>query len=333
MSNRIALIVPHFGQFNNYYEFWLRSCQANSDKVDFIIFTDDNRVLTKFKQEGNLKLFHSSLAEVRRLAETKLETNVVLEHPYKLCDLKAMYGIVFEDYLRDYDFWGYCDNDLVFGKIDDFVTDEMLVQYDKIFTRGHLTIMRNTAEVNNLFKQSERTGIVPSWRKVLASPQGFSFDEWAGVSRLWQMLANDRVCDDIVFDDINWTKKHFLSTQKQVYGTDQGKSHFIFEWNNGRLWRIYWDEHRREIKREPTLYVHFQKRHLSIATDDTDHYLIVPNRFIPYEAPTQQLIFTMGRRRLIYLKYFTERGKIWKRRLTCILNMSPMLRWHEKHIK
>ena len=38
--NRIALVVPHFGHFNNYFKLWMQSCIANP-KVDFLVFTDD----------------------------------------------------------------------------------------------------------------------------------------------------------------------------------------------------------------------------------------------------------------------------------------------------
>lgn len=38
--NPTVLIVPHFGQFNAYLDFWIHSCRANSDIVDVLIFTD-----------------------------------------------------------------------------------------------------------------------------------------------------------------------------------------------------------------------------------------------------------------------------------------------------
>lgn len=317
MANRIVLIVPYFGQFNSYYEFWLRSCQANDDLVDWLIFTDDKKILKKFNSEGrgNLKVYSFTLAEVKRLAEEKFGTAVALEHAYKLCDLRPMYGLIFEDYLHEYEFWGECDNDLIFGRMSHFLTSKILASFDKILTRGHLTIYRNTPEVNNFFRQSERYDKIPSWRNVLSSPKGFSFDEWPGVSRLWHDLAKDKQYDGMVFDDILWTKKHFLSCQKQRFGIDQGKSHFIFEYDRGQLWRIYWDEQRQAVDREPTMYVHFQKRNLKIETADKDHYLVVPNAIIPYQDPSREFVLHHGRKRYFYGQFYTEKWKIWKKRL------------------
>lgn len=82
MANRIALIVPHFGRFNSYYEFWFHSCQANDDLVDWLIFIDDKNI-KKIIQGSNLKVYSFTLAEVKRLAEEKLGMTVALEHAYK----------------------------------------------------------------------------------------------------------------------------------------------------------------------------------------------------------------------------------------------------------
>ena len=53
--NRIALIMPHFGHFNNYFKFWLRSC-CNNPKIDFLIFTDDSNAIASRIQQASAKL-------------------------------------------------------------------------------------------------------------------------------------------------------------------------------------------------------------------------------------------------------------------------------------
>lgn len=116
--NRIALIMPHFGHFNNYFKFWLRSC-CNNPKIDFLIFTDDSNAIAYINAYGgaNIKVFEMSLADLKQLFESKLHQTICLETPYKLCDFRALYGILFADYLKAYDFWGHCDNDLIFGNL------------------------------------------------------------------------------------------------------------------------------------------------------------------------------------------------------------------------
>lgn len=260
---------------------------------------------------GNLYLFNFTLEELKGLFQQKLQTKIRLDKPYKLCDFKPMYGYLFEKYLTGYEFWGHCDNDLIFGNITDFVTEYILKKYDRIFTRGHLTIYRNIPEVNSFFKESANYENIPSWKKVISSSQGFSFDEWPGCSLLWYAFKSDKLYDEIVFDDIAVQKKHFISAQKQ----DNDKSHFIFEYNNGELFRWYWDEQKGCINNEKTLYVHFQKRDFTIHTNNLTHYLIVPNKFIPYQPIDKKFILHYGRKTLFYPQYYRIRWNNLKRKL------------------
>lgn len=252
---------------------------------------------------------------MKALFEQKLHTKISLESPYKLCDFKPMYGYLFENYLIGYEFWGHCDNDLIFGNIADFITEYILKNYDRIFTRGHLSIYRNTPEVNSFFKKSINYKNVPSWEIVVSSQQGFSFDEWPGTSYMWLTSKKDRLYDEIVFDDIATLKKHFLSVQKQYYGMDRGKSHFLFEYNNGDLFRWYYDEQRECIDKEKTLYVHFQKRDFIIHTNNLKHYLVIPNKFMPYQVLEKSFVLHFGRKYYFYSKYYRIRWNNLKRKL------------------
>ena len=39
--NSIALVIPYFGKFNNYFHLWLESAKRNST-IDFHIYTDQH---------------------------------------------------------------------------------------------------------------------------------------------------------------------------------------------------------------------------------------------------------------------------------------------------
>lgn len=43
-----------------------------------------------------------------------------------MCDYKPTYGLAFKKWLGKYDFWGYCDFDLLLGNLRKFFTDEVL---------------------------------------------------------------------------------------------------------------------------------------------------------------------------------------------------------------
>jgi hypothetical protein len=69
------------------------------------------------------------------LACEKLGFGVNIKHSYKLCDFKPAYGFIFFELIENYDFWGYCDIDIIFGSIRDFITKEILESHDLISTR------------------------------------------------------------------------------------------------------------------------------------------------------------------------------------------------------
>jgi hypothetical protein len=110
--NNVAVVIPYFGKFKPSFALWYESAKRNSD-VDFFIFSDD----TPFDNPAdNIKWIPFTLQDFNALAVAKLGINFRITHPYKLCDFKPMYGVIFEDYLRGYEYWAYGDVDLIYGK-------------------------------------------------------------------------------------------------------------------------------------------------------------------------------------------------------------------------
>ena len=175
---KIAFVIPWFGKLPNYFQLWLESCKRNPT-IDFLVFTDQQ---PEYPIPENIKLFQYTFKEMVYRFEKKIGFPVALYSPYKLCDFKPSYGEVFEDYLNDYDYWGHCDVDLIWGDIRKFVTDELLEKYVRIFSRGHCTIYRNSSEVNAMYRLLPSNG-KQNWKEVFQSPDSFCFDEWAGHCR------------------------------------------------------------------------------------------------------------------------------------------------------
>jgi hypothetical protein len=132
----IAFVVVWMGEFPNYFDLWLNSCEKNST-VDFWIFTDHASSTPPRKLSSNIKIVSMTFDQVKARFQKLFDFEISLERAYKLCDYKPAYGEAFADYLGAYDFWGYCDVDLIWGDIRHFVTDEILEQNEKIFTLGH----------------------------------------------------------------------------------------------------------------------------------------------------------------------------------------------------
>lgn len=295
---RIVLILPYFGKFREDFPFWLKSVEHNST-IDFFIFTD--QLIENVP--CNVTVYQTSLHEIEGLARKYVDEKCIIPTGYKLCDYKPAYGEIFKDYLKDYDFWGHCDCDLIFGDIRHFITDSILDNNDRILSRGHLTLYRNTPEVNAYYRRI----VEPSYKEVYMTSKSYAFDEWAGSSMYWKKNNPGRMYDEIVFDDIAPYVYSFRSYQKNEKDKFKKKKNFIFIFDNGKLFRYY--EHNKSVKKEETCYVHFQKRMLKRKCSLSNSFMMAPNYFLP--IPDKIPLW-----RLRYLAR-TEKHWVWKERLLC----------------
>jgi hypothetical protein len=139
----ITFIIPYFGAIPLWMPVFLKSCHANPD-FTFLILSD---VMPEGRRK-NVKVVRMTLAELKVLASEKLDMPVSLESPYKVCDLRPAFGLIFEDYLKTSSFWGTCDVDMILGNIRNFFPDELLRNYDVVTAKreyliGHFTLFRN----------------------------------------------------------------------------------------------------------------------------------------------------------------------------------------------
>jgi hypothetical protein len=152
-EKKIAVIIPYFGRWPEWIDYFFLSC-INNPSIDWIFPTD---CPVPGVGADNLRFVPLTLQDLNEIAGLKLDLYLDIRYPYKICDLRPAYGEIFNDLIRDYDFWGYGDLDLVYGNIRKFVPDPSLDNYDIIsnhtdFITGHFCLLRNTPEINELFK-------------------------------------------------------------------------------------------------------------------------------------------------------------------------------------
>jgi hypothetical protein len=148
MRYKIVLIVPYFGQLPPWMDCYLFSCKMNP-QFDFIFYTDN---LELKAISSNIKIKTMTFQEYCDLVSRSLNINFSHSNPYKLCDLKPYYGYIHQHEIKNYDFWGFSDIDLIYGKLDNFITDKILETSDFISSMpsrvsGHFFLMRNIESV------------------------------------------------------------------------------------------------------------------------------------------------------------------------------------------
>lgn len=265
---KIALIIPYFGKFKNYFPLFLMSCK-NNPTINWLVFTDSN---DNYEWPQNVKCIKMSFWDFRDIVQQNFEFSISLDSPYKLCDYKPAYGEILQDYLKEYDFWGHCDCDMIFGDIREFISDDTLLHYTKIFSRGHLTIYKNDEDTNSFYRTQKEI----DYKKVYTSLQSYSFDEWPGLSKVWERLGKG-FYDEMPFDDIIVNLTGFFPTKKigkkeiggpyHLHNIDLSKKYkvmknIIYKYIDGKLYRIWCSN--KNIYQEEVLYVHLQKRDMKI---------------------------------------------------------------------
>jgi len=305
LENKTALIVPYFGQFPTHFPFWLESCRRNPD-YDWYLYTDDRRA---FAYPDNVHVTYITLEELKQRFEEKLGFETALNHAYKLCDFRPLYGFLFQEILQGYNYWGYCDVDLLFGILRHFITREDLQYYDKISLLGHLSLYRNCERINLAFKECD-------YRDILQDTHSRIFDEVRFTPNINSILSAQgrRIRQTIPYADID---AQYFSFGRTIYEKGSKCSFLprrplIIEGANGEIYGTELvDGH---CVRTEYAYVHFQKRKLQIDTEPGRDFLLVPNRLIPYETVTPQLLCLYGKDDVRYtFRHKCERIKhAWK---------------------
>lgn len=262
------IISFYFGKMPNYFQLWLNSCACNPS-IDWLLLTDDR---TRYSYPNNIKLKYISFDEMKHILKEKLELNVDFKNPYKTTDFRPAFGFVFSEYLTGYDFWGFCDIDIIFGDIREFITDDILNNYTKILKHGHFTLVKNNNEGNHLFMLE-----VPNYKNyktIYQSNHMYAFDEWGGFTPISEKTGVKQFYE-MIYADVN-VCHHFF----HLLFIDSGYTPQVFLWNKGKLSRFYF--HEGVIREQFFMYIHLQKRKMKISDAniyETEKYYIGPHDF------------------------------------------------------
>ena len=170
---KVAFLIPYYGAFPNYFNLWLHSA-SNNPNFDFIFFSDID--CSSYAFPSNVQVNPIPFDALKTKIQDKFDFEICLDDPYKLCDFKPAYGYIFEEYLREYDLWGFIDIDLILGRIADFIPSETLQEFDIIGCHGHFTLFRNNEHVNNFFMTEPKSGEV-GFDKAFSARHCFLLDD------------------------------------------------------------------------------------------------------------------------------------------------------------
>ncbi len=326
MKNKVCFVIPYFGKLPTWFQIYLNTCKTN-EEFDWLLFTNDK---TNYNYPKNVKVNYIEFLELKELIQNKYDFQISLERPYKLCDFKAAYGDIFDEFLKDYDFWGHCDIDLLWGKIADFYNDDLFNKYDHLGIWGHCQIFRNNKFINTIYKIIDNE-LECNYKEVFTNDKSYGFDE-IPLNKLFNKYCKK-----------NYFKMNFANLNKYDYSfhlvnyipeEDYKNKYQIFEYKNNKILRHYVYENK--IYTEEFCYLHLWCRPITFKVKNEKYN----NLFIYPEVVTDKKIdITIKnikkKSKKNFIRYYCKsiwfnRKKITLKRI--IFNIKGMLQYKKNNI-
>lgn len=247
MAKKACIIVVWFGKLPEYFGFWERSCWMNEACADFLLVTDQDYT----PGFSNIHVQKTTMVELKRKMSEKLGLSASFEKPFKSCDFRPAYGVIFSEELAGYEYWGHCDLDQVFGDLRLLMERADFGDFDKIGRSGHLTLFKNIPQMNELYR---REGALFDYQTVFTTPENYAFDERTGICRIAQQQKIPYLNIVDLRADIR------VRTRRLEINAAKNYEKQLFYWDNGHLYRAFMVDG--EIREEEYIYIHFQKKKL-----------------------------------------------------------------------
>lgn len=232
--------------------------------------------------------------------------------------------MIFKEYLNDYDFWGHCDFDCIYGDLRKFLPENILEKNERIYCLGHMSLYKNNDKINNIFKNKidEDT----DYKNIFTKERSFSFDEM-GIIRIMDK-EKVKIYNNFIFADIYPWEKPLICVETHINIKEKKHNSFmnkekrqIFEFDKGKLNSIYLDNKNDDnIKKQEYMYIHLQRRFMRNLVTDVNKFLIIPNRFIDYKNIDRNFILKNSKFWILYKRYLKTR-RSWNKRKIKIKNL------------
>lgn len=290
--NKFVIICPYFGDFPSNIEITFNSMN-NNGFIDWMIFTDNVGLKVKYK---NVKIISYTFEKFKKLVKNRIGTDV--KSIYKICDYKPTFGYLFEEYIENYSYWGFCDLDVVFGDLKKFFSEEKLKKFDKIYDLGHLTIIKNCKETREAFKEFNINS--KDYKTFLNSKYIFILDETydnnhQGINGILKSMGYRIYEERNEYADISIKFNNFYP-----YHIDNFKYYYLIYENEC----LYLKKYKQDNFAKELAYVHLQqKKNIPVLCKNYNHFMILPKGFFNIQCIEKSMFYKSNYRVLKYMKY------------------------------
>ena len=245
---KLAMIQVWIGPIPEYFKYHFETIK-NLDYIDFLFFTDQEIE----EKSDNFKKIYIDKDKIEQLIEVKTGQSVPILNNKKVCDLKATFGHLFEDYLWDYSHYGVYDIDTLFGDVNKFISKD-LFNYDFV-SFGTKSYVNRLSGPFIIFKNSEKVKksyLCDYFFEMMKVPEVTCFEE----NYFFEKIVKSNFSYQILYDVCNFIEKEgSYSEFKSIW--DQG----ILKINNEEkmLNHFYYKNHVKLQFEEKKVITNFEK--------------------------------------------------------------------------
>lgn len=266
----IIIIGCYFGKLREDTPMFLKSIEQNPT-INWLIISD-----CSWKEvPSNMQVVNMSFEELSKYIQGHFDFQIALSAPYKLCDLRPAYGLIFQEYISEYDFWGHCDFDMLFGNLRDFFTEQKLETYDRIYCHGHLSVYKNCERINRLF-MSKKGHLY--YQEVFSDSKNRVFDEIDGMYHIFE-AENVPIYKEVEYADI-FAHMNVMFHTPDVHRISKSYpcnfENQVFVYEQGHIYKYYLVN--RQLQREEYAYIHYS--HKVFKPIDADRFYITSSGYI-----------------------------------------------------
>ncbi len=252
---RILIISDYFGEWPKWFSIFLLSCSRNCT-IDWLINTD---CVIPDNHPSNVKFVSISKDEYNSRVSDLLGVQFRPFSMYNICNLRPMYGLLYEDHLDGYDYFGWCDIDVIFGDIrkfyDQHVLSHNVISASSSICTGHLMLIKNEPWLKEAFH------LISGWKERLNDPGSCPWEESLDEAKLSAVFSphDERrrrvnLSPHMEVESRYWNNNYFKEQWATVFTPwpwlDGNPLHpAIWFWKDGVLWN------ERDAPRE-FLYLH-----------------------------------------------------------------------------
>lgn len=218
-KNKIALIQVWFGKIPDYFWYHLETTK-NIQYIDFFIFTDQELKINL----PNYNIISITKTDLEKKLFISLGKDIKILNNKKACDLKATYGDIFYEYIKDYDYFGCYDIDTLMGDVYDYISP-YLSEFDFISIgsethhnrlSGPFLLIKNKEELRTLYKKGNFIEIMKNENVVSYEEQTLNeLSKFYNVKIIYSTNINANWGGKIVYDAC-WSEGKLYSNDEEI---------------------------------------------------------------------------------------------------------------------